>query len=154
MQRTAEFIYEYYLCDSYLSEDLTRIACRVIEKLPEDVQEFVLEQCLFVLISPDDQHGLTVPVRPQAQWLITLNEATSDDQQPFTIVHEIAHAWLKHKPEEAGCFTHERDADNQVAQWGWDIPAYRLEVHQEEAENLVRYGHQVGGESRQEGDPL
>jgi hypothetical protein len=68
-----------------------------------------------------------------------LNEAMPEDQQPFTIVHEIAHAWLKHRPEEAGCFTHERDADALVAAWGWEIPAYRLEIHREEAEEQDRY---------------
>jgi hypothetical protein len=139
MQRTIDDIYEN-LQDSYLSEDLIRTATLVIEKLPRDVQDFTLEQCLFVSISPDDQHGLTIPVRPQAHWLILLNESMSEDQQSFTIVHEIAHGWLKHRPEQAGCFTHERDADAQVIAWGWKIPQYRLEVHQEEAENQARYG--------------
>jgi Zn-dependent peptidase ImmA (M78 family) len=134
MQRTIDFIYED-LQDSYMSEDLTRAATLVIEKLPEDVQDFVLGQCLFVSFSPDDKHGQCVPTRPQVQWLIVLNADLSEDQQAFTIVHEIAHAWLKHRPEEGGRSTHERDADAQVTAWGWQIPPYRLEFHREEAED-------------------
>jgi hypothetical protein len=48
-----------------MPDDLITIAAVVIEKLPEDVQDFVLEQCLFVSISPDDQHGFTAPTQPR-----------------------------------------------------------------------------------------
>ena len=130
----------YRLDQPWIAQDEVKaVICLAITKLPENVQDFAFDNCTFISVGKDD-FGSMYPASlfthqtnggrrtARNHWVIVLNGriATRKDGV-FTVVHEIAHAWLKHQmfPE----FFREEEADDLVRAWGFEIPKYRLKIH-------------------------
>ena len=98
-------------------DELIVTIVRVVQKLPEDIKEFVYENCEFVSMS--GLYGCCIDINKNLPWLIMLqNEVTE-----FTVAHEIAHAKLNHTRAvvTAGPTWKESEeaADNLAKKWGF-----------------------------------
>jgi Zn-dependent peptidase ImmA (M78 family) len=71
-------------------------------KLPEDVRDYILEECLIVSAG-GDLYGTVWPSDimknssgNNRSWIIILSENMPEDDKVSIIAHEMAHAYLKH----------------------------------------------------------
>jgi hypothetical protein len=114
------------------------LVAEVISRLPEDVREWLLSHTRHVFICGYGQDGEYIdrfippecfPEKTQDGFLmervIFLSEqlpSMEQDQALWTIAHEIAHSRLDHG---SGGFDVEKQADAQVAEWGFTEPPAR-----------------------------
>lgn len=115
----------FYLEGSHENE---RAVVETIQKLPDKVREWVCSNCSFVIaggiaFGPLDNKDWLKERRP---WNIFIAVTAEKESLPFTIAHEIAHAWLGHKtfintisPEPP---SREKEADEQAKKWGFKEP--------------------------------
>jgi hypothetical protein len=115
--------------------DLRLVAAEVITRLPEDVQDFAMDEVYWVAISKHNLaffFPLLAPVLAHLEegtnWLalplIVLSPSLEDmplEQIRFTFAHEIAHAWLKHA-ETTESSRREGEADDLAREWGFPRP--------------------------------
>jgi len=89
---------------------------KTVQKLPEEVKQFVYDNCEFGSMSESELYGCCIDVK--RPWLILLkNEVTE-----FTVAHEIAHAKLNHTRAVVTGPTwkeSEEAANNLVKKWGF-----------------------------------
>lgn len=108
------------------NDDIERLIFQVVSKLPEEVQDFAIRECVFIsfgntaagrtisgeigyhpaLTSPQGvkfatENGRVADFLQSPMWLILLSEPLLIDQMSeqdaqSLIAHEIAHAWSKH----------------------------------------------------------
>lgn len=109
------------------SDSMTYCIYQTIHKLPDEVKEFVYENCEFASISVFG--GKTIYAKAKylrkRPWLIILSHEKINDEYQSVVAHEIAHAWLGHKHEERGMeleivAQRERDVCLLVKQWGFN----------------------------------
>ena len=121
--------------------DLRRTVAEVLSELPEDMQDFVLDDVWWFTISPQNYalaFPISIPVghvpddKQITRRVIILSPSLSEasrEQAMFTIAHEIAHSWLKHgdvKTKEE-FDAQETEADAQAAEWGFPRPQKKPE---------------------------
>ncbi len=124
----------------WLSDEMKRLICKTIALLPADVQEFATCNCTFIdfdgknfgsawpasLFTHLNRRGRTM----RNHWLITFGSALARNRNKgqFTVAHEIAHAWLGHAIMSDNLLQ-EKQADDMVKSWGFQIPKYRYKAH-------------------------
>ena len=113
----------------YYGEDVelqSRIV-KVLARLPDEVVAFVLDRCAFLstgrvtlgMVLPGRLGVHHIEKRSRNCWLILLDENISTDDS--IIVHEIAHAWLRHDKLSADDQeTWEKDAAILTKSWGFE----------------------------------
>lgn len=111
-----------YYCDCPFTQSAI---VRAIHRLPSDVREFSLGECIFLSIG-QAAAGKTLPGRIQETgWIIVLDErefseATDEEEALSVVAHEIAHAWLKHDCLSPDCPKDcEIAAANLAGEWGF-----------------------------------
>lgn len=93
---------------------------KTIYRLPDEVREFVCDECDFCNIKSGTAINLKEPRK--GQWLIILYDDVAEENVENLIAHEIAHAWLKHTTVR---LSHEKDleqekeADVTAKKWGF-----------------------------------
>jgi hypothetical protein len=71
------------------AEDTIR---RTLGRLPAEVRDFALDQCVFASIGPELPAMAIQP--PPGRWVVLLSEGEPSES---VVAHEIAHAWLGHE---------------------------------------------------------
>ena len=105
----------WYDLTEYDMEDNLRFAlCRVLKKIPEEVYDYVIENIYF--IEGSSQMIPLNEVKKYRKKQIVIIEP-KDLKDEFTIAHEIAHAFLKHKPFTTKNI--EMEADKLAEKWGF-----------------------------------
>ena len=85
-----------------LTLSLKTAVIKVVQKLPEDVRQYVFENCQFWVFPG---LGLAIPLeydngfRVQAKWLIILSHKIPILEISHTIAHEIAHTSVESQPK-------------------------------------------------------
>jgi hypothetical protein len=95
---------------------------QTVMRLPDEVKEYVYEDCRIAAIGGEDTLGAVFA--PGTQWFVMLDATIAkkfDDKTAMGIIaHEIAHAWLKHdKGDWRLKTTCEPEAADLAAQWGF-----------------------------------
>lgn len=81
---------------------------------PLDVFRYVVNHC-YIFVMNKGCHGITVYPQPiKDRWVIFLSTDLPSDDAKRIILHEIAHAWLKHKFNDP--YT-EKKAEEQAQTW-------------------------------------
>jgi len=111
----------WYDLTEYDMQDILRFAlCRVLKKLPEEVYDYVIENIYFV-----DGSSKMIPLsevkRCRKKQIVIIEP--KDLKDDFTIAHEIAHTFLKHKPFTTKNI--EIEADKLAEKWGFRMPRKR-----------------------------
>ncbi len=114
--------------------DLRVLVAEVVSRLPDDVQDWLLDDTSHVFIGGHGQHGefIDLLLHPQEFQdglvrlrIIFLSEqllAVPKEEALWTIAHEIAHSRLDHGL--AG-YEAEVEADRLVSEWGFTEPKER-----------------------------
>lgn len=123
--------------DSVVPEghDIRALAAEVVSQLPDDVQDWLLDETRHIFIAGSGQDGEFIslmihPVETDDELvrvrIIFLSERLSGmarEEALWTIAHEIAHSRLNH--HMLGGFEQEYDADALVKAWGFVEPPDR-----------------------------
>jgi hypothetical protein len=107
-----------------VSDEITRrVIEKVLTRLPEKVNKFVMTWCLFVSLRPDVR-GMMLPIHVlddqyHLGYLIVVDHVHMQSQWAQDIVaHEIAHAWLDHTYEHEATLL-EDECNDQAVEWGF-----------------------------------
>jgi len=86
---------------------------KTLQRLPNDVYDYAIKNILFV-----DSTSQAIPVNQlrelEKEYVVVLRKPSR-----FTIAHEIAHAFLKHKMFWESNITQEDEADRLAESWGF-----------------------------------
>jgi Zn-dependent peptidase ImmA (M78 family) len=101
---------------------------KVLKKLPEDVQNKIMENC-FVLIFSND-YGQYRHIKYKHLIIINWSQMELDGvkwrEREYVIAHEFAHFILGHsgltkKEQKAIGVNHEKEADRLATEWGFSL---------------------------------
>lgn len=114
--------------------DLRALAAETVARLPENVQDWLLQETTHFFIGGSGQDGesfnIHVPVTEVKDGLVKLRVIylserlmnSQKDDALWTIAHEIAHSRLDH---DTGGYDVEVEVDNLVQEWGFIEPKDR-----------------------------
>lgn len=117
--------------DATTDDDKDKILiCKVLQRLPKDIRERVLDETLFVLMSA---YGtieiLSFPVSPETKevgvsliimnFALMRNEGRTERDLMDAVAHEIAHYILGHDHHSVLGSDNERKADDLTEKWGF-----------------------------------
>jgi len=107
------------------------IICKTLLRLPQSVQDFVYENCMFCEVGLDTGLCISKNWPGPHDWLIVLGS----DADESVIAHEIAHSLKGHKreriwsePDSNEVFVQESEACEIVKQWGFTGPGTEAET--------------------------
>lgn len=113
--------------EAIISGSLRSCIVRAMQKIPNEVREFVYDKCAFAAVGVGGGQTIHLPSQtkePSRPWLFLLCDSKLDAEYQSVIAHEIAHGWLKHKArlgltslEEA--IKEETAACSLAKQWGF-----------------------------------
>ena len=131
----------YYRLDPFPSvsdEALTRALVETVIRLPENVREYVCNECRFVEVD----YVRTIPGAQRVQWVILLSPNMPADHVHSLIAHEIALVWLQRRHPTRPCTLGlDLAAAKLVQRWGFEGQGADVEV----AQQLVNdYGAATG----------
>jgi Zn-dependent peptidase ImmA (M78 family) len=102
------------LCDFNECSEIYQRILKVLQKIPENVYDFVIEAVYF-----SDPITQVIRIKDMSkfkkQYIAIINKKASE----FTIAHEIAHAWLGHKMFSEKSIEQEKQANEQARAWGF-----------------------------------
>ena len=109
-------------CSEYLQYHIVM----ALYRLPDEVREFVYENCRFSSVSDTAVHRTTEDVK-RYPWLILLHEQELDEDYQGIIARTIAHAYLDHKQPGIGwevseAAKYDKEAAALVKKWGFVGP--------------------------------
>ena len=113
------------LGDMPVSKSLFCYIVKTLQKVPDDVRDFVYENCEFVSVeAPAGQTIHTQCVKLKRRpWLIILTENDLTDDYMSIIAHEVAHAYSGHENYGIGTYDEAKRTENEACslakQWGF-----------------------------------
>jgi hypothetical protein len=118
---TPDVVMEDHVTISMLPHDLESAVYRVLQKIPDEVLEYVHETCDFIDIP--DSGGKYIDTKKYRQNLIVLAENIKEEDMEVIIAHEIAHSFLRHGGRMVSVKEDKRreeEADNLIVKWGYN----------------------------------
>lgn len=107
------------------SDRLRRAMSRALSKIPASVADYILKNCLLLMIEPEEG-GTFLPNRLiRHSHLLAFPHSLldqSEEEIDRTILHEVAHCWLGHRwglelPQEEDYEEQEKEAWAKVDEW-------------------------------------
>ncbi|MBT4649106.1 ImmA/IrrE family metallo-endopeptidase [bacterium] len=115
------------LDDSQISEKTVKVLTNVMHKLPQEVQDFVIDNISILEFKHDSERnaiGYCVNIKKyDARYLIILDSkyySADNDTKGHIIAHEIGHAYLGHLDKNMRKEQREKEADEFAAKYGFD----------------------------------
>jgi hypothetical protein len=100
-----------------LDEDLERDIVETVMRLPQNMREYVSDECRFVSVA----YARTMQGGQRARWVILLTGDMPADDVHSLIAHEIALVWLQHRHRGMPCTLGlELAASRLVRRWGFE----------------------------------
>jgi len=106
-------------------DDLRKIISKHFTVLPVEIVDYILDNCLIFMVRADKQKGCVVSNDViKNKDVILLAESLLNDEKELkdTLLHEVAHCWLKHKgfidlKDIKEYKKQEEEADKLVRRW-------------------------------------
>jgi len=116
----------YNLDRQACSDALQYHIVKTLYRLPDEVREFVYENCRFSSVADTAVHRTTKDVK-RYPWLILLHEQELDEDYQSVIARTIAHAYLDHRQYGVGwevseAAKYDKEATALVKKWGFVGP--------------------------------